>query len=133
MEIFHPEKSALLVVTGPEKRGQVNSRHPGQLPQQSRARPGPLFAPFHQSQDLRQGLFAVPQQNGIEKIGHRLGVEGAGAAADHQGMFRPTLRRPQRQAGQVEDGQNVAVAKLIGQADPQQIEIGQGAPRLQRE
>ena len=61
---------------------------------------------------------------------HRLGVQAGGAAGDDQRLIR-AIRGAQRDAGQIERGQDVGVELLIRQAETEHIEVNQRMAGLQ--
>ena len=61
---------------------------------------------------------------------HRLGVQTGGAAGDDQRFIR-AIRGAQRDAGQIERGQDVGIELLIRQAETEHIEVNQRMAGLQ--
>jgi hypothetical protein len=83
--------------------------------------------------NLNNDLFAVTKDNGIEKLGHRLGIERTGTAAQNQGMSLDRASAAKSgMSGQIEDGEDIGVAEFIGQGDTEDIVGGQAGLGLQR-
>ena len=78
-------------------------------------------------------LLAVAEHRGVDEVGDRLRVERGVSAGDDERMRVVAVGRMQRDAGQVERGQQVGVAELGGEADPEQVECGHRAVRVDGE
>ena len=133
---------AVRVVVGAIQRRNVDARDPGQGQKGVGAghSPEPLSGGADAAipTDLLEGVadfddcfLALAQQDGIETVGDRLGVEHAGTARDDERVgFRP-VRRGQRHAGKVEHVQQVRVCELVAEADTEDVEGAKVASGLQ--
>ena len=85
--------------------------------------------------DLAHRLLAVAEDEGVDEVGQRLGVEGAVAAGHHQGVRRRRARAAaHRHPGQVDQVEDVGVGELGRQVEGQHVERRRAARlRLQRE
>ena len=70
------------------------------------------------------GLLAVPEHRGVDEVGDRLGVERGVPAGEHDRVRLVAVRRVQRDAGEVERGEQVGVAELGREADAEHVESG---------
>jgi hypothetical protein len=76
--------------------------------------------------DLQNRFLAVPEEKGVEEVGQRLGVQGAGPAADDQRKIRSPLRGPERDARQIEDVQDAGIVEFVLEGEPEDVEIPEG-------
>ena len=84
--------------------------------------------------DLADGLLAVAEHGGVDEVGDRLRVErGVPAGDDDRVRRRSRSRGVQRDAGQVERGEQVGVAELGGERDAEQVERADRAVRVDGE
>ena len=116
--------------------GHVDAGDRGQLPQHPLAggTAGPLPGRDHLG-DLADGLFAVADHEGVDEVGHGLGVERAVPADDDERVLGPAILRPHRDAGEVETLEHVGVDELGGQAEGDDVEgagVVVGVDREQR-
>ena len=75
-------------------------------------------------------LLAVTQQDGIEKIGYRFGVERTGPPAQKQRKRTVSVPGVKRNCRQVENCQDIGITEFIGQGDTQYIKIGEWTGRF---
>ena len=90
---------------------------------------------FHIPVEMRefdQSVLPLPDREHVEKVRDRLGVIGAGAAADDDRVFLAAIAAVKRDAREVEHVQGGRVAHLVLQRHPDDIEIGQGVAALER-
>ena len=83
--------------------------------------PGQLPAP-DQLGDRQDRLLAVAENRPVQEFGDGLGVEGGVAARDHQRIPLAPPRRRERDAGQVERGEQVGVAEFGREAHAEHVE-----------
>ena len=86
----------------------------------------------HDRHDLEDRLLAVAEQEAVEEVGQRLGVEGPRPAADDERVALVAVAREQRQVRQIEHGQDVRGGQLVGQREADDVEVRQRPPRLER-
>ena len=72
--------------------------------------------------DGEHDLFAVAKHCGIDEIGNRLGVEGRVSARENDRIVCGPVARMQRNASQVERGQQVGVAEFGRKRDAEHVE-----------
>ena len=72
--------------------------------------------------DAEHRLLAVAEHDGVEEVGDRLGVERRVAAGDDERVLAGAVARLLRDAGKLERDQEVGVAELGGEADPEDVE-----------
>jgi hypothetical protein len=72
--------------------------------------------------DLEDGLLAVAEHRGVDEVGDRFGVERGVPAGDHDRVLRGAVPAVERDAGEVEGIEQVRVAELGGEGDPEQVE-----------
>ena len=90
------------------------------------ARPAALFLERHPAvHDPRQALLAVADDEQVDERGQHFGVLGAGAAGDDQRMVERAVLGVQRDAAEVEHGQNVRIADLVLQTEAEEVEVAQ--------
>ena len=123
----------IALVAGRKQGRHVHALHRGQPVEH--CRPGQPFRPGAEEQvgDLEDHLLTVAEHDGVEEVGHRLGVEGAGTAAQHERVGVVPVRGPERQSRQVEHGENVGVAEFVRQGDAEHVVAAQADPRLEGE
>jgi len=80
---------------------------------------------------LNQRLFAIADHDQIQEIGHRLRVEGAAAAGDHQRRVVAALGGQHGQAGQIEHIEHVGQVQFISEREAHDVESGEGPARFQ--
>ena len=73
--------------------------------------------------DLADRLLAVADDEGVDEVGHGLGVERAVPADDHERVLRTALLGPHRHAGEVEALEDVRVDELGGEAEGEDVEV----------
>ena len=96
------------------------------------ARLAALFLERHPAlHDPRQALLAVADDEEVDERGEQLRVLGARAAGDDQRMVEGAVLAVQRDAAEVEHGQDVGVADLVLQAEADQVELAQRREGLQ--
>ena len=133
---------AVRVVVGPIQRRNVDARDPGQGQKGVGAghSPEPLSGgaeaampahPLEGVADLDDRFLALAQQDGIETVGDRLGVEHAGTAGDDERVGFGAIRRGRRHAGKVEHVQEVCVCELVAEADAEDVESAKVTSGLQ--
>jgi hypothetical protein len=83
--------------------------------------------------DLEHGLLAVAEHGGVHEIGDRLGIERGVTARDDHGMLVGAVPRLQRDAREVEGGEQVGVAQFGGEADAEKIERADRTVRVDGE
>ena len=71
--------------------------------------------------DFGQQFFAVPHQNDVHKVRHRLCVKGAGTAADDDGVSLGAVFGKRRDARQVQHRQDVGIAELVLEGEPHKV------------
>ncbi len=67
-----------------EQRRNVDARDLGQEPEQVLPRRGGALPARHRVADLVDDLLALADDEGVEEIGHRLRIVGAGSAAEDE-------------------------------------------------
>ena len=92
----------------------------GRAPLQAGAALGLPLA--HDLGDREHDLLAVTEHGGVDEVGHRLGVEGGVTAGEHDRVGLGPVDGVQRDAGQVDRGQQVRVAQLGREGHAQQVE-----------
>src|SRR3989338_4033789 len=75
---------------------------------------------------LETGLFAIPNQEGIEKIGHGFRIEGIIAPTNHQGIFFSSILGVKRKSGQIQEGQDIGIGQFIRKGDAQDVKLAKG-------
>src|SRR3989338_5761642 len=75
---------------------------------------------------LETGLFAIPNQEGIEKIGHGFRIEGIIAPTNHQGIFFSSILGVKRKSGQIQEGQDIGIGQFIRKGDAQDVKWRRG-------
>ena len=117
--------------------GHVHPLQPGQRAQQRtalalggrrRRQPGAQHLV-----DLAHDLLTVAQDEGVDEVGQRLGVEGAVAAGHDERVGAAAVRRVQGEAGQVDQVQDVRVDQLGREVEGQHVEGGGGQVLLDAE
>src|SRR6202042_1158975 len=83
--------------------------------------------------DGEHRLLAVADDDRVDEVGDRLGVERRVAAGQHDRVRGRPVRGGQRYAGQVQGGQQVGVAELGGEGDAEHVEGGHRAVRVDGE
>ncbi len=83
---------------------------------------------FH---DPGQAFFAVADDEQIDERGQHFRVLGPGASRDYQRVIEGPIFGMQRDAAQVEHGQNVGVTNLVLKAEADQIELRERRESLQ--
>jgi hypothetical protein len=68
-------------------------------------------------------LLAVTDDDRVDEVGDRLGVERRVAPAMTIGLAVAAITRVQRDAGEVERGEEVGVAQLGGERHAEQVEV----------
>ena len=76
----------------------------------------------HDLGDREHDLLAVTEHRGVDEVGDRLGVERRVPARHHDRVVVGAVGRVQRDAGEVERGEQVGVAELGGERDAEQVE-----------
>ena len=86
----------------------------------------PLFLERHPAfHDPRQALLAVADDEQVDERRQHFRVLRAGAAGDDERMVERAVLAVQRDAAEVEHGQDVGVADLVLQAEADQVEVAQ--------
>ena len=83
--------------------------------------------------DREHDLLAVAEHGCVEEVRDRLRVERGVPAGDHDRVRLVAVDRVQRDASQVEAGQEVRVAELGRERDAEQVERADRAVRVDRE
>ena len=73
--------------------------------------------------DLADRLFAVADHEGVDEVGHGLGVERAVPTDDHERVLGAAVLGPHRHAGEVEALEHVGVHELGGEAEGEHVEV----------
>ena len=115
-------------------RRHVDAGDGGQLAQHALAggAPGALPRADHLG-DLADRLLAVADDERVDEVGHRLGVERAVAADDHERVLGTALLGPHRHAGEVEALEHVRVDELGGEAEGEHVEVAGRVVGVDRE
>ena len=109
----------------------VGPRQVGQLAQQPGAGP-PGLAP-QPGQERRHQLLPLADEDGVEEGGHRLGVDLHGdAAGHHQGVALVAIGGPQREAGPIQELEQVDEVVLEGEREGHHVELAERRARLHR-
>ena len=106
--------------------GHVDAAGLGQAQQQPVATAGSSLAlplPDHRG-DGQGDLLAVAQHGGVDEVRDRLGVERGVPTGQHDRLVLATIDRVQGHPGQIQRVQQVGVAELGGEADPEHVEVG---------
>ena len=101
---------AVGVVARREEGGHVQAGDAGERAQERRA---VAAVGEHRVADVADRLLAVAEQHAVQEGGQRLGVEGTRAAGDHHRMFGAALGGAQRDAPELEHGEEVRVGELV--------------------
>ena len=72
--------------------------------------------------DRQHDLLAVTEDGGVDEVGDRLGVERRVTARDHERVVVATVDGVQRDAGQVERGEQIRIAELGRERDAEHVE-----------
>ena len=83
--------------------------------------------------DLADHLLAVADRRDVDEVGDRLRVERRVAARDDDRVVGPSVDGVQRDAREVERREQVGVAELGGEADPEQVERAERPVRVDGE
>ena len=78
--------------------------------------------------DLQDHVLALTENNGIDEVGERLGVEDDRTTGDDQRIGLLALRRRERHSAEVEHFQNVGRHEFESEAESEDVELSQGAP-----
>ena len=89
------------------------------------ARPARCLPGPHHVGDVADHLLAVADRRDVDERGHRLRVERGVPAGDDHRVRLGAVGGVQRNPGQVQRGEQVGVAELGGEADPDQVERAQ--------
>ncbi len=81
--------------------------------------------------DLEDCLLPFPDQEGVEEVGHWLGIHRAGPTPDDQRMVRGAIGRPHRKAAQIQHVQDVGIGQLVRQSETDDIELAERSPRFE--
>ena len=73
--------------------------------------------------DHEDRLLAVADDRGVDEVGDRLGVEGRVATGDDDRVAVDAVAGVQRDAGEVEGGEQVGVAELGRERHPEDVEV----------
>ena len=87
----------------------------------------------HDVGDRADDLLAVAEHGGVDEVGDRLRVERGVPAGDDDRVRLVAVGRVQRDAGEVERGEQVRVAEFGGEADAEQVERADRAVRVDGE
>ena len=79
------------------------------------------------------GSFAVTDDERVDEVGERLGVEGAVAAGDDERGVVPGRCSAHRDPGEVDAVQHVGVDELGRQVEGEDVEVGGGPVGVDRE
>ena len=82
---------------------------------------------------VADGLLAVAEHRDVDEVGDRLGVERGVPAGDDDRVGLVAVGRVQRDAGEVEGGEQVGVAELGRERDAEQVEGADRAVRVDGE
>ena len=105
-------------------RGHVDPGDRRQLAQHALTRRAPRARPrADHLGDLAHRLLAVADHEGVDEVGHRLGVEGAVPTDDHERVLGPAVLGPDGHPGQVEALEHVGVHELGGEAEGDHVEV----------
>jgi len=116
-------KAGFGIDLGVVQRRYVHAFHLRQLDQNIAPRQ-PGVAQFDKTiHDVRKGLFAVADQDRVEKVGHGFGTEGTRPTADHQRLCGFPFFAVARNATEVQHGQNVGVFQLVLERKANDIEF----------
>ena len=74
--------------------------------------------------DVADDLLAVAEDGAVDEVADRLGVERGVPTGDDDGVALVAVDGVQRDAGEVEGLEQVGVAELGGEADAEQVEVG---------
>ena len=81
--------------------------------------------------DIEKDLFPFADRKGIHERRNRLGIVDRLAAGDDQWLGLVPLSTAKGQVSQVEYVEEVGIKRFVGQADADDVEIGQGALAFQ--
>src|SRR3989441_12500556 len=119
------------VVAGREEGGHVEARDVGERAEERAAVaavPGE-----HAIADVAHRLLAVAEEDAVEEGRQRLGVEGARPAGDHERMRGAARGGAQRDATQLEHGEEIRVGELVLEAEAEHMEVGEREVALERD
>ncbi len=77
--------------------------------------------------DRKNRLLAIPEHDRVDERRDRFGIERGMPADDHNRMIISPIHGMQRDAREIERGQQVGVSQLGGEADAQQVEVADRA------
>ena len=81
---------------------------------------------------IRELLLGLSDEERVEERRDRLGVRGAGPAAEDQRMSRAAVGCVERHAPEIEEGEDVRVGELVLQGDADDVELPERPGRLER-
>ena len=84
-------------------------------------------------QKFQYYILAVPQDEEVDEIGHRLRVAGAGPARDDEVFALPAVLAAHRDAREIEHVEHAGIAKLVLEREADHVEGRKAVPALDRE
>ena len=80
--------------------------------------------------ERHKGFLALSDRKAIEEVSHRLGVIGAGAAADDDRVVLPSVRCAEGYICKLQHIQNICVAHLVLKSEADYVKFGKGVAAL---
>ena len=121
---------AVLVVGRLIQAGHVDAAKMRQPAQAFLARYALGLARLHHVDRLQRADLAVADGESIDEVMQRFRIERARTARDDDGILPGAILAVQRDAGQIENLQDVGVAHLVLERDAQHVEAAHGRPCL---
>ena len=125
--------AAIVVVFDVVESRDIDAGDPGNAEQQLFLGDAALFLGlFDFGADAGQLVFALAQLDDVEEVGDGLGVAGTGAARHDEGPALVTVFRVERDARQIQHGEDVGVGQLILKRKAHSVESREGVFALHR-
>src|SRR5690606_12351960 len=127
----HLEAEARLEARRVERR-HVDVAEPGDGPEALGAREPGALALGPLERDARRHLLAVADHYAVEERRDRLGVGRVRSAGDDERIALAAIRRAERDAPEVEHGEDVRVRQLELEREADDVEVAERPARLER-
>ena len=122
---------AELVVARFVEGGDVDAGHGEQVAQAGGAGGAFALPGADKLGNLDDGVFALPEDKGVDEGGEGLGVEGAAAAGDNDGVVLAAVAGAWGNTREVEHVEDVGVGQLVLEGEAEDVEIAQGVAGLE--
>ena len=115
---------ATVMIPHLEQRRHVYTRQQGPVGQQRFPGSAVALSPVQPGIcHLKDHVFAITDNQRIEKISNRFRVAGAGPPRDNEGVLLVAVLASQRNPRQVKHGQDVRIVQFVQQTEPENIEL----------